>query len=106
MTKKEKMDLFLSKLPEEKREDFLKDIRSCKSKKETEELLEKYGLAISEEESKMLHDNMKKEISAEDMKNVAGGSCSCLCYCQCECGCCGDECTHGIICFECGEYTE
>ena len=39
MTKKEMMDLFLSKLPEEKREDFLKDIRSCKTKKEVKALL-------------------------------------------------------------------
>lgn len=89
MTRKEMMDLFLGKLPEEKREDFLKDIRSCKTKKEIKELLNKYGVAFSEEESKMLQEGMKKEISAEDMKKVAGGSCNC--YCQCECQCCWED---------------
>ncbi|MCR5090459.1 MAG: hypothetical protein K6C08_13225 [Oscillospiraceae bacterium] len=83
------MDLFLSKLPEEKRGDFLKDIRSCKTKKEIRELLEKYGVVISEDESRMLHEGMKKEVSAEDMKNVAGGYCSC--NCQCDGPCCWDD---------------
>ncbi len=82
MTKKEMMDLFLSKLPEEKREDFLKDIRSCKTKKEVKALLKKYGVALSEDEAKMLHESMQKEIAPEDMKNVAGG------FCSCECDCC------------------
>ena len=81
------MDLFLGKLPEEKMEDFLKDIRSCKAKKEIRELLNQYGVAFSEEEAKMLHESMQKEISAEDLKNVAGG----FCNCQCECQCCWED---------------
>lgn len=107
MTRKEMMDLFLCKLPEEKRADFLKDIRSCKTKKEIKELLEKYVVVISEEESKMLHDNMKKEISTEDLKNVAGGYCNCDCQCNFPCcydDSCNPDCTYGIFCLECGEY--
>ncbi len=81
MTRKEMMDLFLCKLPEEKREGFLKDVRSVKTKKGTKELLEKYGIELSEAEYKRLNETVQKDISAEDLKNVAGGVCDCACYC-------------------------
>ena len=79
MAKKEMMDLFLSKIPEdEKKKAFLEELRSAKTKKEVKELLNKYGIAFSEEEAKMLRESVQKKISAEDLKNVSGGD---LCEC-------------------------
>lgn len=90
MTKKETMDLFLSKIPEdEKKKAFLEELRSVKTKKDMKELLEKYGVEFSEDESRMLRENMQKKLSAEELKNVSGGD---LCECWgggiCTCNCC------------------
>lgn len=90
MDKKERMDLFLSKIPEaDKKKSFLEEFRSIKSRKDMKELLEKYSVALSEEEIKELHDSIPQKISAEDMKNVAGGShCECWGGGICTCFCC------------------
>ena len=92
------MDLFLSKLSEEKKKEFMKEIRSVKTRKGIDEILEKYGIAIPEDASRILHKSMHKEISAEDLENVSGGSCSCYCVCGCSCGCCYDYCNDGTFC--------
>ena len=88
MDKKERIELFLSKIPEdEKKKSFLEEFRSVKTKKDVKELLEKYDITFSDEEVKALQENANKKISPEDLKNVAGGDrCDCwgggLCSCS------------------------
>ncbi len=90
MDKKERMDLFLSKIPEaEKKKSFLEEFRSNKSRKDMRELLEKYSVVLSEEEVKELHESVPQKISAEELKNVAGGDrCDCWGGGICSCACC------------------
>ena len=50
MTKKEKMNLLLAKVPEERKADFVAELRGAKSREARVELLKKYGITLSEEE--------------------------------------------------------
>ena len=108
MNKKERMDLFLGKIPEnEKKKTFLEELRSCQSKKETHDLLDKYGVELSEEDITKLHEGVRKELSLEDLKNVSGGSCAspytgCVCSCAAGACNCGNDCD---CCFDsCGDF--
>lgn len=100
MNKKERMDLLLSKIPEtEKKKAFVEELRSSKAKKDTKALLEKYGVVVSEEDLKKLHDGVLEPISDKMLSKVSGGNCGCECDCtylcsyhnQCNCDC---ECSY------------
>ena len=83
MTRKEKMDLLLSKVQEAQKEAFVEELRETKSKEERGKLLKKYGVSFTEEEAAALkeHDN---NISDEELDNAAGGCCK-MCSCRPEC---------------------
>lgn len=79
MTKKEAIDLILSKVSEDKREALIADLREAKTKEDRKKLLEKYGISFTEEEAKAIS---TKEVSDQELDNAAGG-CSCHCYIPC-----------------------
>lgn len=86
MTRKEKVDLILSKIPEDRKESFISEIREAGNKKERVEIIKKYGASFSEEEKAALKDAGSSEVSDEELDQASGG-CNCA-YVHCECtGC-------------------
>ena len=51
MTRKEKVDLVLSKVAEDRKEDFIADFRKAGSKEERKAVLKKYGASLTKEEA-------------------------------------------------------
>ena len=86
MTKKEAMNLLLTKIPEDKKELFVAELRAADSKEERGKIFKKYQITLTEEEKAALKDSGNK-ISDADLDEAAGGCCSCHCHYHCECGC-------------------
>ena len=79
MTKKEKMEQLLAKVPEEQKEDFVTELREAGSREARGELFRKYGISLSEEEKSALKE-ASCEVSDNELDNAAGGCChSCHC---------------------------
>ena len=78
MTRKEKMNLLLSKVPEEA---FVAELRAAETKKAREELFKKYKITVTEEEKSALTD-VDNRVSDEELDGAAGGCCSCGCSCS------------------------
>ena len=86
MTRKERIDMVLAKIPEDKREAFVAQIREAKDPKERAKVLEEYGVAFTEEEKKAFRteDQAGNEVSDDELDLVSGGGCaSCNTYCNC-----------------------
>ena len=89
MTKKEKIDLLLSKLDADKKEAFISEIRKAKTKEERKEIIRKYGVKLSKEEFESIKNTAGNKISDEELDLAAGG-CSCTCHVNCSAECiCG-----------------
>ena len=84
MTRKERIDLLLSKLPEEKRDDFVAKLREAKDQKERAQLLKEYGVTFTEEEKTAFKAGDGNEITDAELDQAAGG-CSCKCACPGQC---------------------
>ena len=80
MTKKEKMEMLLSKVAEDQKADFVAGMREAKSKDEWLEVVKKYGIRLSEDE-KATFKAQSNEVSDEELDVAAGGCCT---------GCSGD----------------
>ena len=82
MTRKERIDMVLAKIPEDKREAFVAQIREAKDREEKAKVLEEYGVAFTEEEKKALQAEVEagNEVSDDELDQAAGG-CSCKCHC-------------------------
>ena len=74
MTKKEKMELLLAKVPEEHKAAFVSELREAKTKEELMEVMKKYSISLTDEEMKAVapHSN---EVSDEELDQAAGGCC-------------------------------
>ena len=77
MTKKEAMNLVLSKVPEEKKEAFVKAFREAKTVEERFAVAKKYGATLTDEEAQAIKAEVGGEISDEELDCAAGGCCSC-----------------------------
>ena len=75
MTKKEKMELLLKKVPEEQKAAFVAELREVKSKEAVQELLKKYNIELTDEEKETMKPRTN-EISDEELDEAAGGCCS------------------------------
>ena len=78
MTIQEANELVLSKVPEEKKEEFIKAISACRNKAEKTAVLEKYGVQLTDKELETIG---VQKLSDEALDEAAGG-----------CMCCCDEC--------------
>ena len=74
MTKTEVAELVLAKVPEDKKEDFLKELRNSSFKKDAA-FLEKYNVVLTQEELEQISND---KITDMDLDEVAGG---CMCCC-------------------------
>ena len=80
MTKKEKMELLLSKVAEEQKADFVAELREATTKEARQELFTKYNIRLSEEEKEAIK-AQSNEVSDEELDAAAGGCCNCSCAC-------------------------
>ena len=80
MTKKEKMELLLTKVAEEQKAAFVAELREAKSKEARQELFTKYNIRLSEEEKEAIK-AQSNEVSDEELDAAAGGCCNCSCAC-------------------------
>ena len=88
MTKKEKLDLILSKLDTDKKEAFISEIRQAKTKEERMEIIRKYGVQVSKEDIESIQNMAGNKVSDEELDQAAGGcSCACSAHCSAECIC-------------------
>ena len=76
MTKKEKMELLLSKVKEEQKAAFVAELRETKTMEAREALLKKYGIRLTDGEEKALK-SRSKELSDEELDQAAGGGADC-----------------------------
>lgn len=72
MMKKEKMELLLSKVPEEQKAAFVAELREARTKEAMQDLLKKYGIRLTDEEEKTLCAT-ENELSDADLDQAAGG---------------------------------
>ena len=79
MNGKEQIDYLLTKVPEDKKEAFVEDLKGVANIEEGLSVLKKYGISLTEEEMKKL--TAKREMSDDELDAAAGG-----------CECPGDNC--------------
>lgn len=84
MNKKEKIDLLLSKVQEDKKAAFVTELREVKDQPELMELLKKYDIVFSEEEKAVITELSSKEVSDDELDAAAGG-CVTFCFRKCTC---------------------
>ncbi|MBR5375896.1 MAG: hypothetical protein IK139_01315 [Lachnospiraceae bacterium] len=89
MTRKEGLKLLVSRVPEDKREAFVAELREAKSKEDRMNAAKKYNATLTEEEAKAIKNDTANEVSDEDLDTAAGGCSTCNqncdCYCSCSC---------------------
>ena len=80
MTKKEKMERLLAKVPEEQKTAFVAELREAKSKEAFLAVVSKYKLSLTEEEMEAA-EFRTNEVSDAELDQAAGGCCTCWsCY--------------------------
>ncbi len=82
MTKKEKTELLLSKVAEEKKADFVAELREAATKEARQALFAKYSICLSDEEKEALKAE-SNEVSDDELDIAAGGCVSCECNVNC-----------------------
>lgn len=83
ITRKEMMEKLLGKVAEDKRAEFLKELREAQ-KEARKEIFEKYGVGLTEEEKELMKNRVSEELSDDELAKAAGGSgCGCYCYWSC-----------------------
>ena len=73
MNDKERIDYLLTKVPEDKKEAFVEDIKGAAGLEEGLAVLKKYDIALTEEEMQKL--TSKREMSDEELDAASGGCC-------------------------------
>ena len=74
MTKKEKMELLLARVPEEQKAAFVAELREAKTKEAFLAVVKKHNIQLSEEETKAAA-SCSNEVSDEELDHAAGGCC-------------------------------
>ena len=75
MNDKERIDYLLTKVPEDKKEAFVEDLKGISKLEEGLAVLKKYSISLTEEEMKKL--TAKREMSDDELDAAAGGGCDC-----------------------------
>ena len=81
MNRKEKMDYILAQVPEEKKEEFVAELRGAETKADKKAVLEKYGIVITKEDVKEITKDVN-ELSEDEMDIASGGGCCLGCGCK------------------------
>ena len=75
MTRKEAIDLVLSKVDADRKDAFIAELREAKTKEERSGINKKYNIVLSDEESKAFREAMSNRLSDEDLDAASGGGC-------------------------------
>lgn len=86
MTRKEKIDLILSKVSEDQKEALVAELREAKDRKERTGVLEKFNVVLTKEEIEAFKAEGVSEISDAELDQAAGGCCQQSCKCSYGCG--------------------
>jgi len=78
MNDKERIDYLLTKVPEDKKEAFVEDLKGVTSIEKGLSVLKKYGITLTEEEMQKL--TAKREMSDGELDAAAGGCFECEGY--------------------------
>ena len=73
MNDKERIDYLLTKVPEDKKEAFVEDLKGISKLEEGLAVLKKYSISLTEEEMQKL--TSKCEMSDDELDAAAGGCC-------------------------------
>ena len=92
MTKKEKMELLLAKVPDEQKAAFIEELREAKTKDAMQALMKKYNIRLTDEEKETIKPRTN-ELSDEELDLAAGGCCGSTCTNDCNVGCGVESCT-------------
>ena len=84
MTKKEKMERLLEKVPEEQKAAFVAALREAGTKEELLAVVKQYHISLADEETKAVA-SRTNEVSDEELDQAAGGCCSHACGGSCTC---------------------
>ena len=88
MSKKQIMDILLSRVAEDQKDDFIAALREAGSKKERIAVVKKYCGELSEAEKGTVEKARGGQISDEELDTAAGGcNCACSAHCSSECIC-------------------
>ena len=82
MTRKERIDLVLAKIPEDQREAFIAKFREAKDREAKMEVVKEYGITFTDEEKEAFKADAGNEISDAELDQAAGG---CSCHCKATC---------------------
>ena len=74
MTRKERMDLLLKKVPKDRQEKFVAALRKAASKEDRTEVLQRFGVTLTKEEFLAFARSAHEELNAADLRSVAGGA--------------------------------
>ncbi len=72
MTRKEVLDLLLSKVPEDKKDAFVAELREAETKEARGDLFKKYGVILSEEERSAMKEAPANKVTDEELDLAAG----------------------------------
>ena len=75
MNGKERIDYLLTKVPDDKKEAFVEDLKGVAGLEEGLSVLKKYGISLTEEEMQKL--TAKHEMSDDELDAAAGGADCC-----------------------------
>ena len=89
MTRKERIELLISKVSADQKEAFIEELRGAKTKEERLEVAKKFNATLTEEEAKEFMKETANEVSDEDLDTAAGGCSPCNPKCECYCYCSG-----------------
>lgn len=86
MTKKEIVDILLSKVDEDKKEAFAKDLKSADGLAGLTALLDRYGVCLTEEELNAMQtgEDDRRELTEDELDLASGGCGSCDNYDDCK----------------------
>ena len=87
MTRKERIELLISKVSADHKEAFIEELRGAKTKEDRLEVAKKYNATLTEEEAKEFMKETANEVSDEDLDTAAGGCTMCHYNCACTCIC-------------------
>ena len=82
MTRKERIDLVLAKIPEDQRDAFIAKFREAKDREAKMAVVKEYGITFTDEEKEAFKAAPGNEISVSELDQAAGG---CSCHCKSAC---------------------
>ena len=79
MTRKEAFQQILSRVPEDRKEAFVTELRHAETCKDRLEIMKKFSVTLTEEEMAALKKEAGSMVRDEELEVAGGGCCKCSC---------------------------